>query len=275
MASELKKYTLGSGHVHLEVFTGALPENWNEFFKSTDNLIGRIKGGCELEYSTEKFSDSDDLGYVKIDDITEENVTMRTGVMTWNAENLEKLCSTARVTNNSDGTITIKIGGLANQNDARYVIGFEHKNKDIRVVIVGKNTEGFSLTFAQDSVTVIDAVFTAEAQDNEGTLIMMNDMRYAPVLNALKIGSNNLMPEFSPFEFNYTASTKNASDIIKAPVKNAEHTVEIKLNGTGIENNTAAAWSADTENTLTVIVKKDENIFNTYTVKVTHATPTA
>lgn len=274
MASELKKYTLGSGHVHLEVFTGALPEDWNEFFKSTDNLIGRIKGGCQLEYTTEKFSDSDDLGYVKIDDITEENVTMTTGVMTWNGENLEKLCSTARVTNNDDGTMTIKIGGLANQSDARYVIGFEHKNKDLRVIIVGKNTEGFSLTFAQDAVTVIDAKFTAEAQDDEGTLIRIDDMRYAPVLTSMKIGAASLTPEWSPFVFNYTASTKNASDIIKAAVKNAEHTVEMKLNGTAIENGSAAQWTADSENSLTVTVKKDENVFNTYTFKVTHTTST-
>ena len=274
MANELRKYTLGSGHVHLEVFAGSLPADWNTFFRSQDNLIGRIKGGCAFEYTTEKFTDSDDLGYVKIDDITEENVTLTTGVMTWNAENLEKLCSTARVTNNDDGTITIKIGGLANQSDARYVIGFEHKNKDLRVIIVGKNTEGFSLTFAQDAVTVIDAKFSAEAQVGEGTLILMHDMRYAPVLNSLKIGANTLTPEFSPFEFNYTATTKNASDIINVFAKNSDHTVEIKLNGGALENGAAAKWTADSENTLTVTVKKDENVYNTYTIKVTHTTPT-
>ena len=271
MANELTKYTLGSGHVHFEVFTGALPDNWNDFFSSVENLMGRIKGGCAFEYTTEKFSDSDDLGYVKIDEVTQENVTLTTGIMTWNGENLEKLCSTARVTNNSDGTVTVKIGGLANQNDTRYVIGFEHKNKDLRLVIVGHNTEGFTLNFAQDAVTVIDAKFTAEAMDDEGTLILLMDMRYAPVLNSVKIGTCALTPEFSPFEFNYTATTKNASDIIKVAQKNAAHTVEMQLNGSDFTNGSAATWQ-DGENTVTVIVKQDDNVFNTYTIKVTKTT---
>lgn len=97
--------------------------------------------------------------------------------MTWNGEVLAALCSTARVTDNSDGSQRIKIGGLANQKDKVYIIGFEHKSKKLRVIIVGKNTEGFSFDFKQDSATVIDTVFTAEAADDEGTLIIIDDFR--------------------------------------------------------------------------------------------------
>ena len=42
---------------------------------------------------------------------------------------------------------------------------------DIWVVIVGKNEAGFSLAFAKDAETVIDAEFKCLSQDNEGTLI--------------------------------------------------------------------------------------------------------
>lgn len=178
---ETKEYTLGSGHLHVELRDAATfdPDTyeWDKFFTSQTNLIGRIKGGAKFEYSTEKYEDEDDLGYVKISEITKENVKLTSGVMTWNGEVLAALCSTARVTNNSDGSQRIKIGGLANQNDKVYIIGFEHKSKKLRVIIVGKNTEGFSFDFKQDSATVIDTVFTAEAADDEGTLIIIDDFR--------------------------------------------------------------------------------------------------
>lgn len=181
MAYETKEYTLGSGHLHVELRDAATfnPDTyeWDKFFASQTNLIGRIKGGAKFEYSTEKYEDEDDLGYVKISEITKENVKLTSGVMTWNGEVLATLCSTARVTENSDGSQRIKIGGLANQKDEVYIIGFEHKSKKLRVIIVGKNTEGFSFDFKQDSATVIDTVFTAEAADDEGTLIIIDDFR--------------------------------------------------------------------------------------------------
>ena len=75
--SELKEYTLGSGHLHIQKYTNAtLPTDWNEFFGSTDNILGRIKGGASFEYTTEKFEDEDDLGYVKIEEITKEKVQL-------------------------------------------------------------------------------------------------------------------------------------------------------------------------------------------------------
>lgn len=177
---ETKEYTLGSGHLHVEVRDSAFDPatfDWDKFFSSEENLLGRIKGGAKFEYSTEKYEDEDDLGYVKISEVTKENVKLTSGVMTWNGYTLETLCSTARVTDNGDGSYRVKIGGLGNQNDKSYIIGFEHKNKKLRVIIVGKNTEGFSFDFTQGKATVIDTVFTAEAADKEGTLIIIDDRR--------------------------------------------------------------------------------------------------
>ena len=42
---------------------------------------------------------------------------------------------------------------------------------DIRVTIVGNNQAGFTIAFAKDSETVIDAEFKAQPMDKEGTLI--------------------------------------------------------------------------------------------------------
>ena len=42
---------------------------------------------------------------------------------------------------------------------------------DVRVTVVGKNQSGFTLAFAKDKETVIDAEFKAQPHDTEGTLI--------------------------------------------------------------------------------------------------------
>lgn len=183
---ELKEYTLGSGHLHVDEID-ELPETEealetfiNEFFSKESNLLGRIKGGASVEYTTEKIEDQDDLGFVVIEEVTKEKVTLKSGVMTWNGETLATLCSTARVTTNeTTKVVTVKIGGLANQNNKRYVIGFEHHSHLLRVLIIGKNNEGFTFSFEQDKATVIDALFRAAALDNEGTLLILKDYRKA------------------------------------------------------------------------------------------------
>ena len=45
----------------------------------------------------------------------------------------------------------------------------------MRVTIVGKNEAGFSLAFAKDKETVIDAVFKAMPHDTDGTLIIYEE----------------------------------------------------------------------------------------------------
>ena len=43
-------------------------------------------------------------------------------------------------------------------------------------MIVGRNNSGFSLAFAKDKETTIDAEFKAIPMDNEGTLIIYAEM---------------------------------------------------------------------------------------------------
>lgn len=189
---ELEEYTLGSGHLHFGELTEK-PADWESFmvtfFAAQNNLLGRIKGGASLEYTTEKTEDRDDLGYVVIEEIKSEKVILKSGMMTWDGETLAAVCATARVTTDPDtGITTVKIGGLGNRNNKRYVIGFEHYSKKLQVLIVGKNNEGFTFSFEQDKATVIDVQFRAEALDSEGTLVVVRDLRKAKleVLEALQ-----------------------------------------------------------------------------------------
>ena len=165
------KIVLGSGDVYFKEFTGEIPAN--SVLETEENKLGYIQGGATLEYKPTYYTAKDDLGVVQKTIITEEEATMKTGILTFNGKTLAVLCETGRVS--EVGKIrTVKIGGVKNANGKRYVIHFHHKDKvdgDIRVTIVGKNESGFSLAFAKDKETVIDAEFKCQPQDGEGTLI--------------------------------------------------------------------------------------------------------
>ena len=175
--AEVKRITLGSGKLYAKLFDGALPEI--DAIKSTiavaDNLLGYIQGGATLEYKPTFYEAKDDLGYVQETIITEEEATLKSGIMTWNGNTLNKLCDTARVTESQEKkTRTVKIGGIGNMKREKYVLVFHHEDKidgDIWLIIVGQNQAGFTLAFAKDKETVIDAEFKCLAQDTEGTLI--------------------------------------------------------------------------------------------------------
>lgn len=180
---ELDEYVLGSGHLHFEELA-TRPTDWlsfmKTFFASQTNLLGRIKGGASLEYTTEKTEDQDDLGFVVLEELKSEKVILKSGMMTWNGETLAAICATARVSPpDENGIVTVKIGGLGNRNGKTYVIGFEHYSKKLRVLIIGKNNEGFTFSFDPEKATVIDVQFRAEALDNEGTLVIFQDLRKA------------------------------------------------------------------------------------------------
>ena len=163
--------TLGSGDLMIKEYTDEMPA-YTDFEVSTD-LLGRIQGGATLEYSGEWYEAKDDTGKVVKTIITEEEATLKSGIITWNGKTLTKLCSTARVTE-SDGIRTVKIGGVGNNDGKSYALCFHHTDKqdgDVWIVIRGVNQGGFALAFTKDKETVIDAEFKCLPQDDEGTLI--------------------------------------------------------------------------------------------------------
>lgn len=169
--------TLGSGKLYITEFDSksGIPEK--EVLETEENRIGWIKGGAELGYTPEYYTAEDDLGMVKKRVIQSEEVTLKSGIMTWNGETFKKLCNTGRITE-KEGIRTIKIGGSGNYDGKSYIIHFVHTDKvdgDVRVTIVGQNTAGFTLAFAKDAETVIDAEFNALPCDNEGTLVIVQE----------------------------------------------------------------------------------------------------
>lgn len=175
-----ERIVLGSGYLYISEFdskTKAIPTN--EEIEKDENLLGLIQGGAVVTYKPSYYEAKDDMGKVSKTILTEEEATLKSGIMTWCGKTLEKLCETARVIEDKVKKIrTVKIGGVGNATGKKYVIHFVHKDEtdgDIRVTIVGNNQAGFSFAFAKDKETVIDAEFKAAPQDKEGTLILYEE----------------------------------------------------------------------------------------------------
>lgn len=177
--------TLGSGKLYSVEYTGTIPSNTD--LEKESNILGYIQKGASLDYKPEFYEAEDDLGIVKKQILTKEEVTFKSGILTWNAETLKKLVATGRITENAEkGMRTIKIGGINNNDGKQYIFHFVHEDKkdgNVRITIVGQNTAGFSLAFAKDAETVIDAEIKALPNDNEGTLIIFQE-EYTPATNS-------------------------------------------------------------------------------------------
>lgn len=166
---------LGSGDLYIVEFTGEVPAD--SVIEVETNKIGHISGGAELEYKAEYTEVEDDRGVKVKSFLTKEEAMLKSGILSWNGKTLEKLCETARVTETAEMR-TVKIGGKANANGKSYVVHFVHTlddGKKIRVTIVGKSTNGFTIAFAKNKETIIDAEFTCLASDKDGTLIIYKE----------------------------------------------------------------------------------------------------
>lgn len=171
-----KRIVLGSGRLYATEFKGGdIPADAT--LEVDDNILGLISGGATLSYSPEYYTAQDDLGIATKKMITSEEVTLESGIMTWNGKTLQKLVNTGRVTE-AGGKRTVKIGGAGNFDGKKYLLRFVHhdaEDGDVRVTIVGSNESGFEMAFKKDEETVIDATFTAFPMDDEGTLLIFEE----------------------------------------------------------------------------------------------------
>lgn len=177
MSKNKKRIVLGSGKLYITEFNETIPED--AIIETEENMLGAVKGGASIEYKPEFYTAEDDLGLVKKSTMTKEEAVLKSGVMTINGNTMQKLCATARVTEDTEKkTRTVKIGGSGNQDGKNYVVRFVHKDSvdgDIRITIVGKNEAGFTFAFTQEKETVIETEFKAMPNDDDGTLIIYTE----------------------------------------------------------------------------------------------------
>lgn len=170
MSVNTNTVTLGSGDLYILDYAGSIPSDGD--IETTENKIGSIKGGAELEYSPESYSVTGDDGRTYKAFITKEEVKFKSGVLTWNLDVLSKLCMGGELTKNGS-TATLKIGKNTSSSIKQVLLRFVHKldgENAIKMTMVGSPSAGFTLSFNPEEETVIDAEFSALSQE-DGTKV--------------------------------------------------------------------------------------------------------
>lgn len=173
MRTDPDKITLGSGKAYVAEYDAETGMPSETEICEPENLLGKIKGGAELTYTTETHEEKDDLGTVAKVVITAEAALLKLGLITFNGDTLAKLADRCKVTT-AAGKRTVHIGGAGNAQGKEWVVCFHHEDPvdgDIWVLIRGANQAGLTLTYAVDAGTRIEPQFKALPQDDDGTLI--------------------------------------------------------------------------------------------------------
>lgn len=159
---------LGSGYIYISEFNGStIPDDAT--LEVAANQFGFTKGGATLAYETEYTEINDDNGQIKENFLSSDKATFKCGAFMGSAADIVKICPTASSTT-ENGITTVKIGGVSNDNNKKYVIRFKHKTEPLRITIVGKNTDGFELSFSADDAITLEPTFTCSAMDSNGVL---------------------------------------------------------------------------------------------------------
>ena len=171
---ETKKIPIGSGEIFVQEYTGEIPAD--SVIETEDNRLGHIEGGASIEYTPTYYNAKDDLNKVKKTILTDEIAKLKCGIITWNANTIEKLSANATVTE-AGGKRTMKIGGILNQNIKNYLFRFVNKDNvdgDIRITVVGNNQSGINLSFAKDKEVKIEPEIEVMPMQ-DGTLILYEE----------------------------------------------------------------------------------------------------
>lgn len=170
-----EKIVLGSGKLYMAEYdeTAGIPEA--TVLEVDDNRLGDIQGGATLTYTPTFYDVSDDLGLAKKTFLTKEDVTLTSGILTFNVATLNKLVETGTVEEDTaTNTRTLKIGGISKFTGKAYVIRFVQID-GTKVTIIGSSKTALSLAYLPDKETVINAEFIASAQDADGTLVTISE----------------------------------------------------------------------------------------------------
>lgn len=163
---------LGSGKLFLGTVANVDTATETEITAALEE-VGAISGGAVLEYKP-SFQEIQSANYGIISSFkTKEEVTFKSGILTWNLKNLDKLSAAYY----SETVTERRIGLGGTKNVPVNYLRFVHTKADGKTLTVNmfkaQNQEGFSITMDNEKETVIDATFKALASTSKttGTLV--------------------------------------------------------------------------------------------------------
>lgn len=170
---------LGSGQLYIAPYVAATGIPDDAALETDTYLLGRIKGGAAVEYKPSEYEIFDDAYAVHNRYVISEEVTFKSGILTWNVATLKNLIAKGTYADTpADGKRTLSLGGKGARKMDEYVVRFVHTYSDtnkLRVTMVATASNGFNLAFAPDKETVIDAQFKAKATGAAGVQLIIQD----------------------------------------------------------------------------------------------------
>lgn len=174
---------LGAGEVYMYEFSGeAIPEHAT--IETDEHNVGHTSGGASVDYKPEKYEVKNSYGKTVKSFTTKEDITFKTGLLTWVMERIS-LLSTAKFTTDKVKKVRkLTFGGGGSLKNV--LVRFVHtkdNGKKIRFTMIGQGGNGFTMEFGEKEVVVdseINAIeyikgflaeFEEELTDEEGAAL--------------------------------------------------------------------------------------------------------
>ena len=98
--NDINEILIGACDIYMYEFTGAeLPENTT--IETDEHNVGHCSSGFTVDYKPTKYDVKNQYGQIVKSAVTEEAITAKTGVLTWNLANMA-LLSTGEYTEDKD-----------------------------------------------------------------------------------------------------------------------------------------------------------------------------
>lgn len=216
---------LGSGDLYIGTVDPSATED--QITAALQN-VGSISGGAVLTYKP-KFYDIVSANRGTIASFkTDEEVTFKSGILTWNLENIEKLSAAYFSEDSVKGTRRVGIGGMKNVpiNYLRFI----HTKPDGKTLTVNifkaQSQGGFDLTFDSEKETILDAEFKALAVINktDGNLVeIIEEVGATPVPNVTSITPTTVTVASMPAMIRVVGTGFESDSIVYAEQFDGEH----------------------------------------------------
>lgn len=169
-----KDLQLGSGKLYVKKVTDETTIPSLKALCIEDNQIGWIKGGATVSYAPTTYDIKDDMGAVNEHFIIGEDVSIKSGLLTWNKDVITALINNETVS--EDGAVLIGAQGFTRMD--KYIVIFEATptNDGIqrRFGMIATSDKGLELSYAPERETVIDVEWKATS-DADGHLLRIEE----------------------------------------------------------------------------------------------------
>ena len=136
-----------------------------------DNLLGYTSGGATLTYTPTTKTIEDDCGYVRKTFQSSAEASIKTGLLTFDAETISRLISACSIDTSGDKK-TLKLnGGKSVLKQMDVVFKYDGEDSTIMIGMVATNTSPLELAFNKENESTVDIEFSAESNGVDTPLI--------------------------------------------------------------------------------------------------------